>query len=576
MLKQLMLQRQRTALNAKIKALRAQRKALSDKEKKLQRDVEGSEEISEELEQQIEQLTEEQTQVDDQLAEALDKLDEIQEKLDEIDAGTAADPADEDEGDDEDRSREPAPSLRSRQARGAAPESRSFNCRSRMFTSRAQRDAFYRNENVAAFLGRVRSMLGNQPKGQRRSVTGAELTIPTEVLDILRDNANLYSKLAKYVRSRQVRGTARQQIVGDNPEGVWMEMDDVLNELSFAISEVEVDGFAVGGVIILPNYLLKDSDIALGEEILFQLGQAIGYARDKAYVYGKGKSSKMPLGFVTRLAQTSKPADWNSKRRDWVDLHSTNILKLNIGSETGASFFVPLLTALAKAKTKCTDGERVWVMNEATKIEVLIKSLGIDSAAAIVAGMNDTMPIIGGHIETLEFMPDKTIAGGCLGAYLEVEREGSEFGFSDLPLYIQNKTVFKGVARYDGLPLIDEDFVIVNYNNVDVTTSLDFATDYANADMNVLICTAAAHGSTSGKTVVTVSGAKADSPTLKYAVRYGGPGIKVGDALPSGFESLTSGSTGITAAAGTPITVVELDADSRVVSLGTVNSVPKA
>lgn len=572
MLKQLMLQKQRTALNAKIKALRAQRKALSDKEKKLQRDVEGSEEISVELEQQIEQLTEEQTQVDDQLAEALDKLDEIQEKLDAIGEATDADPVEDEDG--ENRSDEPAPGLRSRQARGAAPESRSFNCRSRMFTSRAQRDAFYRNENVAAFLGRVRSMLGNAPKGQRRSVTGAELTIPTEVLDILRDNANLYSKLAKYVRTRQVKGKARQPIVGDVPEAVWMEMSGALNELTFAINEVEVDGFKLGGVIILDNYLLQDSDIALGEEVLFQMGQAIGYARDKAIVYGKGKSYKMPLGFVTRLAQTSKPSDWGDNRRAWVDLHSSNILKLNIGSDTGATFFVPLLQALAKAKTKYTNGERVWVMNEATKIEVLIKSLGIDSAAAIVAGMNDTMPIIGGKIETLEFMPDKTIAGGCLGAYLETEREGGTFGFSDLPLYIQDKTVFKGVSRYDGLPTVDEDFVIVNYNNVDVTTELDFATDYANEEMNVLICTAAAHGSTSGKTVVTVSGAKADSPTLKYAVRFGG-GLQPGDELPSGFEDLTSGTTGITAAAGTPITVVELDADSRVVSMGTVNSVPK-
>ena len=572
MLKQLMLQKQRTALNAKIKALRAQRKTLSEKEKKLQRDVEGSEEISEELEQQIEQLTQEQTQVDDQLAEALDKLDEIQEKLDEIDAGAAADPADEDEGNDEDRSRDPAPSLRSRQARGL--ESRGFNCRSRMFATRAQRDAFYQNDNVKAFLGRVRSMLGASPaKGQRRSVTGADLTIPTEVLDILRDNANVYSKLAKYVRSRQVKGHARQPILGDGPEVGWMEMAGALNELSFTINEVEVDGFKVGGVIVLDNYLLQDSDIALGEEVLYQLGQAIGYARDKAIVYGKGKAYKMPLGFITRLAQTSQPSDWGEHRRPWVDLHSSNILKLNLASARGADFFVPVLGALAKAKTKYTNGERVWVMNEATKIDVLIKALGIDSAAAIVAGMNDTMPIIGGKIETEEFMPDYTIGGGCLGAYLETEREGGTFGFSDLPLYIQDKTVFKGVARYDGLPTVDEDFVVINYANQDVVTELPFATDYAGDGLNVLICTAAA-GAASGKTVVTVAGSVSGTPTLKYAVRFGGS-ISAGDNLPDGFENLTSGTTAITAAAGAPITVVELDAAGLVISAGTVNSVPK-
>lgn len=572
MLKQLALQKKRNALNTKIKALRAQRKDLAEKEKKLQRDVDGADDVSQELLDQIDELTNQQTDLDDQIADALDKLDEIQQTLAEIEDGApAADPAEDEE--DEARAADPAPARRSRQARGL--ESRGFNCRSRMFATRAQRDAFYQNENVAAFLGRIRTMLGNNPaKGQRRSVTGAELTIPTEVLDILRDNANVYSKLAKYVRSRQVKGKARQQILGDIPEGVWMEMAGALNELSFTINEVEVDGFKVGGVIVLDNYLLQDSDIALGEEVLYQLGQAIGYARDKAIVYGKGKAYKMPLGFVTRLAQISQPSDWGENRRPWVDLHSTNILKLNLSASNGANFFVTFLQALAKAKTKYTNGERVWVMNEATKIDILIKSLGIDSAAAIVAGMNNTMPIIGGQIETLEFMPDYTVAGGCLGAYLEAEREGGTFGFSDLPLYIQDKTVFKGVARYDGLPTVDEDFVIVNYANQDVATELSFAADYAGDGLNVLICTAAA-GTAAGKTVVTVAGAVNDAPVLKYAVRFGGS-IQAGDELPEDFADLTSGTTAITAAAGAPITVVEVDADGRVISLGNVLSVPKA
>ena len=574
MLKALMLQKKRTALNAKLKALRAQRKKLAADEAKLQRDVEGSEEISEELEKQIEDLTDQQTKLDDQIAEVLDQLDDIQEKLDTIEADVDDGAGADDAADEEDDTRgRPAPQRRS--VRQAAPVSRNFNCRSRCFETRAQRDAFYARPAVADFLGRVRTMLGSKSvSGQRRGVTGAELTIPTDVLDILRDNSDQYSKLAKYVRNRQVSGHARQPIIGDIPEGVWMEMKGALNELTFAINEVETDGFAVGGVIILDNYLLQDSDIALGEEVLYQMGQAVGMARDKAYVYGKGKDHKMPLGFVTRLAQTSEPTDWGEYRRPWKDLHSSNILKLNLASSSGADFFVPFLGALAKAKTRYTNGERVWVMNEATKIDILIKSLGIDSAAAIVAGMNNTMPIIGGAIETEEFMPDFTVGGGCLGAYLEVEREGGTFGYSDQPLYIQNKTVFKGYARYDGTPLIDEDFVLINYANIDPATEISFALDAAGEGLNALIITAAA-GSKSGDTALTVAGKYAVTGKLLYKVGTVEHGVVAGLQLDDSWVALPANGN-VTAAAGVTVTVVEVDDKDRAVSFGTVASVPKA
>ena len=186
------------------------------------------------------------------------------------------------------------------------------------------------------------------------------------------------------------------------------------------------------------------------------------------------------------------------------------------------------------------------------------------------------MPMEMGEIVELEFMPDNEIVGGFMDNYVLAEREGATLAQSEHVFFLKEQTVFKGVARYDGQPVIGEAFVAINYNNVNVTTSKSFAPDYANTKMNVLICTAAAHASTSGKTVVTVSGAIAGTPTLKYAV-LSSESFKVGDKLPaSGWSSLTSGSTAITAAAGAPITVVELDDDDRVVSVGSVHSVPKA
>ena len=92
--------------------------------------------------------------------------------------------------------------------------------------------------------------------------------------------------------------------------------------------------------------------------------------------------------------------------------------------------------------------------------------------------------------------------------------------------------------------------------------------------MNDLTIVAAA-GTAVGDTVLTVSGTIAQSsPVLKY--RLGTPTVNVGDALTGTWTDLTSGTTQITAAAGKKITVVELDGNNRVVSSGTVVSVPKA
>ena len=189
--------------------------------------------------------------------------------------------------------------------------------------------------------------------------------------------------------------------------------------------------------------------------------------------------------------------------------------------------------------------------------------------------MSNQMPIIGGEIVELEFMADKEIAGGYLSLERWAERAGAVIGSSDIPLFIQDQTVFKATARYDGKPARGEAFVIVNYNNQSPTTSVSFGTDYANTKLNTLIVTAAASGSNTGKTVLTVSGAVAGTPTLKYKAAATTEGIQRGDALGTGWTSLTSGTTEITAAAGTPIAVVELDAAGKVISTGNVLSVPK-
>lgn len=426
-----------------------------------------------------------------------------------------------------------------------------------------QRDQFLAREEVKTFLNDIRSI--------KRGVTNASLLVPDIVLEPLRNNLEEYSKLVRFVSLKRVPGTARQNIVGAAPEGIWMEAEGELNELAMKFNQVEVDGFMVGGVIYVHNNVLKDSDFALANEVMTQLGKAIGKGVDRAILFGTG--SKMPVGIATRLAQTSQPAGWGTNAPTWTDLHTSNIKKLNIDGSTGAAFYASLIAALGVAKPDYTDGKAFWVVNRATHIKLMTKALAFDAAAALLAGVNNQMPIVGGDIVVSELVGDNTIIGGYGSAYLLAEREGANLESSEHYRFVQNQTTFKGYSRYDGLPVFGEAFVIVNFANTDASTSSTFPTDYANTDIGVLGVTAAAHASTTGATVLTVTGAEATGTTLAYKI--GDYTVKNGQKV-VGFTTFTSGTTAITAAAGKIITVVELNSAGLAIKTGKAASVPKA
>ena len=86
-------------------------------------------------------------------------------------------------------------------------------------------------------------------------------------------------------------------------------------------------------------------------------------------------------------------------------------------------------------------------------------------------------------------LADYEIIGGFGGNYLLAERAGIEFDSSKDYLFVQDQTVFKGTARYDGRPLAGEAFVIVNYNNTAPTTSATFADDEANSVQDIRLNT---------------------------------------------------------------------------------------
>ena len=433
-----------------------------------------------------------------------------------------------------------------------------------------QRTAFCKREDVAAWLSAVRAM-----KGQQRAISNADLTIPEVVLPLLHSEASRNSQLMGLVNMTSLTGTSRQVIMGAIPEAVWTEMCANINEIDIGFNEIEMDGYKVAGYIKICNAILDDNDVNLASEIISALGAAIGKALDKAILFGTGV--KMPLGIATRLAQTSQPADWGAKAPTWVDLHTTNILTLNINGTSGTSFFESLVLAAIAAKPHdAANGGLFWVMNRKTHLTIMAKALAFNAAAALTAGVNNEMPVIGGRIVELETneLQDYEIIGGFGAAYRLVQRQGATFATSDQRFFLEDQTAFRGVARYDGKPVFGDSFVIINFANTSPTTAADFPIDYANTDLGTLTVTAAAHGSTEGKTVLTVTGTEVSGTTLKYKI--GDIALNEGQKLDATWTSLTSGSTGITAAAGTPITVAELDGKSRVIKRGQALSVPKS
>lgn len=336
-----------------------------------------------------------------------------------------------------------------------------------------RRDAFFAREDVRGWLDNVRAI--GRTVGQTRTVSGQELLIPEVVLPLIRDSVNKNSKLMKHVNVQRVGGTARQIIMGDIPEAVWTEMCKKLNELKLDFSAAEVDGYKVGGYIAVCNAVLDDSDINLATVIIDALGQAIGYAVDKAIVYGKG--TKMPMGFVTRLAQTEEPADAPANAREWKDLSTSNIQ--TVPEATGSKLFAAIVKAASAAKAKNGNG-KFWVMNEATYGSLMAELITFNSAGAIVSGMNMQMPVVGGQIEILDFMPDNNIGFGYGSKYLLAERAGTAIESSEHVRFIEDQTVFKGTARMDGMPVIEEAFVLMGIHGTAPTTSINFAADLAN------------------------------------------------------------------------------------------------
>lgn len=329
-----------------------------------------------------------------------------------------------------------------------------------------ERDAMMARADVKEFLERVRECIK-----EKRALTNVGLTIPDIMLPMIRQVATETSKLIRYVTVRPVGGTSRQNIMGEIPEGIWDEMCASIKELDLAFYNMEMDGYKVSGYFAVCNAILEDSDVNLAAEFINALGKAIGKAVDKAILYGK--NVKMPMGIVTSLLLTEAPDEYPATGREWKDLSVSHVITGK--TATGIALFQDIVSSSGVIDNDYDTEEIVWVMNKKSHTKLIAESMGVNSAAAIAAGMNNSMPVIGGPIVELKYIPDDTIIFGYFKNYVLAERAGTKIAQSEHVRFLEDQTVFKGTARYDGDLAIREAFAVYGIGKAPTTTAPTFA-----------------------------------------------------------------------------------------------------
>ncbi|MFN2746965.1 phage major capsid protein [Bacillus sp. z60-18] len=276
----------------------------------------------------------------------------------------------------------------------------------------------------------------------KRSLSGTDVLIPESVINMIQTRLGDYSTLYKEVTVQRLNGTARIIMDGAIPEAIWTEMCDPVQELATSFSQTELDGFKVGGFIPVCNALLEDSMIDLANFVEERLAMAIAKSLDKAILIGEGATQKQPTGVITAL-------DGN------VDQ--------NVTSDGKLPDIVSKMALIDDGEDGPPIGEVIAVMKRSFYYSKIAPQTFLPTADGRLVVQTPNSPRLpdGTRIVFSQYCPDDTIVLGDFKKYLLGERAGVNLAVSTDVRFIQDQTVFKGTARYDGKPVYDNKFVVI-------------------------------------------------------------------------------------------------------------------
>ncbi len=302
---------------------------------------------------------------------------------------------------------------------------------------------YYERSEVKEFYEKFRNL---------RAVVGGELTIPDIVVNRIMDIMGDYTTLYPLVDKIQVKGTARILVDIDTGPATWIEQSATIPSGNIGtITNVDFDGFKVGKVTFVDNYLLQDSIINLDNHVTNKLARAIAMALDKAIVKGQGAANKQPTGIIPSL-----PAENNVTVTADENLLKNLVKKVGL-IDTGED----------------SVGEIVAVMKRSTYYNRLVEySIQVDSNGNVVGKLpNLRQPdLLGLRVVFSNNMDDDKVLFGDFSQYTLVERESITIDNSTHVKFAEDQTAFRGKGRFDGKPVKPEAFVLVTIIEDDPVT----------------------------------------------------------------------------------------------------------
>ncbi|MFN0222116.1 phage major capsid protein [Paenibacillus sp. KR2-11] len=421
MLKQLMINKRLKIAKASLQELLEQQRGLQTRSEELAAAVEeaNSDDEIATVEEEAAQLDTEQTELEGKKSQLEGEIQALEGELEEL------------------KSKEPT--INPKPAAAAEERSKSqtggeARMRGNKHETRAQMLERLNQPEVRDFYANIIA-LGKE----KRSVSGAEVLVPDVVLNMIQTRIGDYSKLMREVTVEPLNGNARIILDGAIPEAIWTEVTDSVKELSDAFTDTELDGYKVGGFIPVHNSTLEDSVINLANFIEGRLAKAIAKAIDKAILTGRA-DLKMPTGIIPSVPDSNKVTSGG----ELYDIIGKMAL-LDDG-EDGEPI-----------------DEVIAVMKRTTYYTHISPQTFLPTADGRIVVQSAKSPMLpdGTRIVFSQYAPADTIVMGDFKKYLLGERSGIKLATSTEVRFIEDQTVFKGTARYDGKPVYPDQFVVI-------------------------------------------------------------------------------------------------------------------
>ncbi|WP_163102259.1 phage major capsid protein [Peribacillus alkalitolerans] len=292
---------------------------------------------------------------------------------------------------------------------------------------------YYKRSEVADFYEQFKNL---------RAVTGGELTIPEVVVNRIMDIMGDFTTLYPLVDKIQVKGTTRILVDTDTTAATWIEQSGALATGNVGtITNVDFDGFKVGKVTFVDNYLLQDSIINLDAYVTKKIARAIALALDLAILKGTGAANKQPDGIIPQIpAENLKNVPSNAKLVEFVK----PIGLIDSGADSV--------------------GEIVAVMKRSTYYNRFLEfSINVNAQGEVVGKLPNLKnpDLLGLRVVFNNNMDDDKVLYGDFAQYTLVERESITIDNSEHVKFVEDQTAFRGKGRFDGKPVKKDAFVLV-------------------------------------------------------------------------------------------------------------------